>query len=120
VKHLRQSRLLPLLAVLFSSIPSVIGQTADQAWLKYELKERVRSFFPIAVRALGNDPVELAAMAELNRNLGSLAGQDASKVTARVKETLSGETVLGTVEEIQKSFPNAPIPQHLGPKDYWI
>jgi len=120
VKHIRHSRLLALLAVLFSAISSVIGQTADQAWLKYELKGRVHSFFPIAVRALGSDVVEQAAMAELNRNLGLLVGQDASKMTARLKETLSGETVLGTVDEIQKSFPNIHVSQHLGPEDFWI
>jgi alpha-glucuronidase len=120
VKPTRLSRLVLLLVFLLSTIPSLSAQTADQAWLKYQMKGRVHSFFPIAVHALGHDALEQAAMAELNRNLGLLAGKDASTMTVRVKESFSGQTILGTVEEIQKSFPNVPLPKNLGPEDYWI
>ncbi|HEY1576298.1 MAG TPA: alpha-glucuronidase family glycosyl hydrolase [Terracidiphilus sp.] len=114
------STLFLILVTLLPGVPIVSAQTADQAWLKYELKGRIRSFFPTAVRALGHNPVEKSAAAELNRNLGPLAGKDASKMTTRVKEISSGQTVLGTVEEVHQSFPNIPVPKDLGPEDYWI
>jgi alpha-glucuronidase len=72
------------------------------------------------VHALGHDALELAAVAELNFSSGSLAGQDTSKMTTRVKESTSGQTVLGTVDEIQQSLPRVPVPKNLGPEDYWI
>jgi len=114
------SRLVPFLALLISSVPSSTAQTADQAWLNYSLRGRLHSLFPIAVRALGGSAVERTAVAELNRELGSLAGQDASKMTARAREALSGQTLLGTVEEIQKALPDISVPKNLGPEDYWI
>jgi alpha-glucuronidase len=115
----RSLKLIPLVAILVLAASSS-AQTADQAWLNYKMKGDVRFFFPTAVRALGHDAIEQAAIAELNRNVGSLAGKDASKMTARAKEALSGQTVLGTTEEIEKSFPDVPIPNDLGPEDYWI
>ena len=117
---LRSFRLLRLLALLFAAVSSASGQTADQGWLKYDLKGRVHPFFPIKVRALSNDAIEQAALAELNRSLGPLAGQDASRMTVRAQETFSGQTVLGTTEEIQKSLPNVPVPKHLDAEGYWI
>ena len=114
---IRLAALSSLLA--FTTICSLNAQTADQAWLNYELKGKIHPFFPATVRALGNDAVEQAAASELNRNLGSL-GKSASEMTARTKEVFSGQTLLGTVKEIRMSFPNIPIPKHLGPEDYWI
>ena len=114
------SRLVPFLALLISAVPSSTAQTADQAWLNYSLRGWLHSLFPIAVRALGDSAVEKAAVAELNRELGSFAGQDASKMTVRAREALSGQTLLGTVEEIQKALPGISVPKNLGPEDYWI
>ena len=117
MKSLRPTVLLPLVAILLSSIPSITAQTADQAWLKYGSKETTNSHSSITARALGQDAIERVAAAELNRYLGSLAGTDAS---ARAKRTFSSEIALGTVAEIQASFPGIPTPSHLGPEDYWI
>jgi alpha-glucuronidase len=116
----RHSTPVPLLIALFFIPFLAVSQTADQAWLKYELPGRVHSFFPTSVKALGDDAIERAAAAELNRSLGSLAARDASKMTARAKDTFSGQTVLGTADEIQKAFPNLSVPKDLGPEDYWI
>jgi alpha-glucuronidase len=113
-------------AALASLIAAISGgavahsQTAEQAWLNYDLKERIHAFVPAAVRALGSDPVENAAVAELNRDLGPIAGTDATRMTARMKESFSGQTVLGTVKEMREAFPNAPIPNGLKPGGYWI
>jgi alpha-glucuronidase len=96
------------------------AQTADQAWLNYTLPTRVVAFTPIAVRALGNDPLEQSAVAEINRSLGSLAGRDAHSLTARARQGLSGQTVVGTVAEMRKAFPDIPIPTDLATEGYWI
>jgi len=88
-RSLKQILLVAILVLAASSS----AQTADQAWLNYKMKGGARFFFPTAVRALGHDAIEQAAIAELNRNLGSLAGKDASKMSARAKEALSGQTV---------------------------
>jgi len=110
----------PSFLILLLSVPLVVGgQTADQAWLNYSLPGRVR-LFPTAIRTLGNDAIELAAAKELNRNLGSLAGQDAAKMTVRAKEAFSGQTILGTADEIREAIPNVPVPTGLGPEDFWI
>jgi alpha-glucuronidase len=114
------SRVIPFLALLISAVPSSTAQTADQAWLNYSLRGWLHSLLPIAVRALGDSAVERTAVAELNRELGSLAGQDASKMTVRAREALSGQTILGTVEEIQKALPDISVPKNLRPEDYWI
>src|SRR5437763_5962162 len=98
------------------------AQTADQAWLKYDLPTRVGPGMPIAVRALGNDLLEQSAVSELNRSLGPFAGQDASGpgFTARARLGLGGQTIIGTSEEARRSFPDLPIPKDLRPEGYWI
>ena len=93
------------------------AQTADQAWLKYDLQGR-KLFVPIAVRALGASPQEKAAVSELNHNLGDLAGER-SGLSARAREALGGQTVLGTVQEMRNAYPNLPIPTDLEPEGYW-
>ncbi len=113
--------ILALAGVLSSGIAAV-AQTADQAWLKYELPSRARPGMPIAVRALGNGAVEQSAVGELNRNLGYLAGRNASGpgFSARAQLALEGQTVVGTIEEMRKAFPNLPIPTDLAGEGYWI
>ena len=106
--------------VLFSTCLNVCAQTADQAWLNYQSAFKRHPSFPIPVRALGDEALELSAVAELNSSLGSLPDQDASNMTARATKSSSGRTLLGTVEEIQKRLPQVPVPENLGPEDYWI
>src|SRR5580658_8701370 len=98
------------------------AQTADQAWLNYDLAGRAHSGVPIAVKALGGSVIEQSAVIELKRNLGRLAEQNASGpgFTARSQFALGGQTVVGTVEEMRRAFPNLPIPTDLEPEGYWI
>ncbi len=97
-------------------------QTADEAWLKYDIAGRAHPGMPISVRALGADALEQSAVRELNRDLGRLAGKNAEGpgFTARAQLALGGQTVVGTVEEMRKAFPGLPIPTDLKPEGYWI
>ncbi len=67
-----------LLALSASSMAR--AQTAEQAWLNYNLKGRVRMFFPANVRALGNSAEERSAVEELNRGLEALSPASNAKV----------------------------------------
>ena len=88
------------------------AQTAEQAWLNYGLKSRVRMFFPANVRALGDSAEEHSAVEELNRSLDGLSTIE--------RKSWEGQTVLGTVEEMRKEFPSIQIPDDLAPEGYWI
>ena len=94
------------------------AQTAEQAWLKYTVEGRVHVVPPLAIRALGNDLVEGTAVAELKRSVSPLA--DSSGMGERVDTSSSGQTVLGTVEEMRKAYPLLPIPTDIQPGGYWI
>src|ERR1700751_123981 len=98
------------------------GQTAEQGWLDYHVPARIGPGMPIAVRALGDSAEEQTAVSELNRSLGPMAGKDASGpgFTARAREGLGGQTVVGTLEEMRKAFPSLPIPARLPREGYWI
>ena len=72
---------LPRSLLMLKKIPLFLGfglalvagaQTADQAWLKYEMQGR-KLIVPVDVRALGTSAPEKSAVEELNRDLGSLA-----------------------------------------------
>ncbi len=92
------------------------AQTAEQAWLRYD-DSRSRIIIPLKVRALGAGALEKSGVQELQRSLPSISsvGQ-----TAREKDAFSGETIIGTVEEVRKAFPELPIPTDLEPEGYWI
>jgi alpha-glucuronidase len=96
------------------------GQTADQAWLKYDLEKRHPIIVPLAVHSLGNSPLEQSAVKELNRNFGAMAGRDASRFTARSRAAMGGRTIIGTADEIRKALPGVPVPRDLGPDEFWI
>jgi alpha-glucuronidase len=110
------------LAVAIAGASQARAQTADQAWLKYDIASRAHPGMPISVRALGKNALEQSAVSELNRDLGRLAGKNAAGpgFTARAQQALGGQTVVGTVEEMRKAFPNLPIPTDLKPDGYWI
>jgi len=95
-----------------STAPTARAQTAEQAWLNYNVKGRVRMFFPATVRALGDSAEERAAVDELNRSLDALSPME--------RKSWEGQTVVGTVEEMRKAFPSLPIPDDLAPEGYWI
>ena len=110
------------LAVAIAGASHARAQTADQAWLKYDIAGRAHPGMPISVRALSKNALEQSAVSELNRDLGRLAGKNADGpgFTARAQQALGGQTVVGTVQEVRKAFPNLPIPTDLKPDGYWI
>ena len=69
---------------------------------------------PLQVRALGNGIVEQSAVREIDRAL------TASSPTARAREALGGETVLGTTEEMRRAYHDLPVPKDLKPGGYWV
>ncbi len=113
-----QSKL--VFAIALATSFTAAAQTADQAWLKYDLAKRIPVITPLAVRSLGNTLLEQSAVKELNRNLGSMAGRDASRFTARSRAAVGGQTIVGTADEIRKALPDVPVPRNLGPDEFWI
>ncbi|KAA6457318.1 glucosiduronase [Acidobacteria bacterium AB60] len=91
---------------------TVYAQTTRQTWLNHGPKGGVRIFYPPTVRALGDSPEERSAVDELNR------GQ--SGLTALERQSFQGQTVVGTVEEMRKAFPDIPIPNDLASEGYWF
>ena len=87
------------------------AQTADQAWLRYPITGR--TLVPSNVRALGDGQIEQSAVQELKRSLVDLAH-------AGTPEVEIGQTVLGTVLEVQQTFPSLPVPTDLEPEGFWI
>ena len=103
------------LAVLLATAAGLPAQTADQAWLRYPSSGRF--IFPREVRALGPGLLEQSAVQELKRCLGSLAS---GSLTARASEAVAGQTIVGTVGELRKAYPQFPVPTDLEPQGYWI
>lgn len=99
------------LAVLVIAAGTAVAcaQTADQAWLKYDLPGR-KVHVPAAVRALGDSPAEKSAVEELHRGSSQSDPEDGS----------GGQAVLGTVAEIRRAYPDLAIPGDLGPEGFWI
>jgi alpha-glucuronidase len=91
------------------------AQTANQAWLRYPSSGRTS--FPRDIRALGTDPLEQSAVQELKRCLGETANET---LTARAAAGEAGQTIVGTVEEIRKAYPEVPVPTDLQPGSYWV
>lgn len=90
------------------------AQTADQAWLKY--RGVGEGSVPLKVRALGQSVAEETARGELERGLGMLArGGFEQRGSA-----FQGETVVGTLEEVRRAFPDLPAPHMLRPEGYWL
>jgi alpha-glucuronidase len=110
-------------ALLFAaSAIAGAAQTADQGWLKYDLPHRFLPYVPADVRSLGSNVIEQSAVSELNRGLGLSSGGDATgtKLNAPFRLTLAGEILVGTADEMRKTFPHLPIPHDLAAEGYWI
>ncbi|MGA2084565.1 MAG: alpha-glucuronidase family glycosyl hydrolase [Terracidiphilus sp.] len=105
-------------AVLAAS-SAALAQTADQAWLRYT-GHTARVLYPRDVRALGTGAIEASAVQELRRNLGDLATGPFHSFSARAKAAFGGQTIVGTVEEVRKAFPDIHIPADLEPDGFWI
>ena len=96
--------------------PTAPAQTADQAWLRYD-GSHSRILIPLKVRALGNGTLEKSGVQELQRSLPSISDVG---LTARTRQIIGGETIIGTVEEVRRAFPELPVPTDLEPEGYWI
>jgi len=88
------------------------AQTADQAWLRYSPGHPAS--IPASVRALGSDPLEQSAVNELRRGIAGPTGTQPSG------DRTSGETVVGTLDEVRKAFPAIAVPAHLAPDGFWL
>jgi alpha-glucuronidase len=108
--------------ILIAVCSVAAGQTADQAWLNYNLPGRVRPSTPSAIRALGDSPLEQSAVRELQRNFDSRAGRSASDpgFSPRAQAALGGQTIVGTADEVRRAFPDVPVPADLSAETYWI
>jgi alpha-glucuronidase len=101
------------LALALAAWASALGQTADQAWLRYPgLLDR--SIMPVHVRSLGQSPLELSAVQELTRsNMGFTA-------PLKNQPSVPGAVVLGTSQEVRRSFPQLHTPAGLSADGYWL
>jgi alpha-glucuronidase len=91
------------------------AQTADQAWLRYPSSGR--TMFPRDIRALGPGSLEQSAVQELKRCLGETANET---LTARAAAAEAGQTIVGTVREVRKAYPEVLVPTDLQPGGYWV
>ncbi|MFZ1015156.1 MAG: alpha-glucuronidase family glycosyl hydrolase [Terracidiphilus sp.] len=100
----------------FAALSAVAtAQTADQAWLKYR-GPGGRWIAPLQIRTLGDSEAEKTASAELQRGLTKLAGASLTHFGSQ----LYGQTVVGTLDEVRRAFPELPVPRSLRPEGYWL
>ncbi len=92
------------------------AQTADQAWLGH-LSHGMRVFVPREIHTLGKGRLENSAAEELKRSLGREAS---GALTARGRDALAGQTILGTFAELRAAFPELPVPANGEPGAYWV
>ena len=85
------------------------AQTAEQAWLKY-MGGHANAGIPQNVRALGSGVLEQSAVEELKRGLAGMEGA----------RTASGETVIGTLDEVRRAYPLLKAPAHLEAHGFWL
>jgi alpha-glucuronidase len=108
---------LPAAACAFLTLGTslVCAQTADQAWLKYR-GVGGRWGVPLHVQAIGNSAIETSAAAELQRGITQL-----SKASVLWQgSALYAKTVVGTLDEVRRAFPDLPVPRTLPPEGYWL
>jgi alpha-glucuronidase len=104
------------LAGLLAAGSACLAQTADQGWLRYS-NHSDRMIIPLQMSALGGGTLEQSAIAELKRSVADVAQ---GRLSARSKDAFAGKTVVGTVEEVRKAYPNVPVPTDLAPDEYWV
>jgi alpha-glucuronidase len=104
-----------LIAALLGGSLTVAGQTTDQAWFP-KLGYHGDSPVHFTIRVLGKSALEESAAKELDSGLNSFYGAS----SFLTKNAITGTTVLGTVHEVQESYPIASIPADLGPEDFSI
>ncbi|HEY1805376.1 MAG TPA: alpha-glucuronidase family glycosyl hydrolase [Terracidiphilus sp.] len=102
-----------LLAAFCAAASPAHAQTEDPAWLRYASVPN-HSPVPTSVRALGTSPLEQSAVEELQRGIPAMiAPKSASAET-------SGQTVVGTLDEVRTAFPGLAVPTHIAAHGFWL
>ncbi len=96
------------------------AQTAEEAWLRYGPGTGTCLAIPREIHALGSGLLERSAVGELERAEEACRGPKSLGLSARAKETFGGKTVIGTVEELRKTYPMLSIPANLKAEGYWL
>jgi alpha-glucuronidase len=99
-----------MFAAFFTAGPAARAQTADQAWLRYAGGHQ-RSAVPASIRALGNSAMEQSAVQELQHGIAGMTDAAAAS---------TGETVVGTLNEVRAAFPGLQVPAHLAAHGFWL
>jgi alpha-glucuronidase len=89
--------------------------SSDPAWLRYapiQTHASISARIPAHVRALGTGALEESAAQELALGISSS--------TAALPDRSSGETVVGTVDEVRKEFPALPVPHSIAGEGFWL
>jgi len=99
-----------LLAAAFAAAPVARAHAEDQAWLRYA-GGHGPSAVPASVRALGSSVMEQSAVQELQRGIAGMTGAKAAN---------SGETVVGTLDEVRAAFPGLAVPTQIRAHGFWL
>jgi alpha-glucuronidase len=77
---------------------------------------------PVQIGTLGRGVLERSAANELRREISGLAARNAASpgLTELARAASGGETLVGTVEEMRRAYPQFPIPTDLSSEGYWI
>jgi len=97
--------------------PAAHAQTNDQAWLSYTVgheRPAIPPPIPPSIRALGNSVLEQSAVQELQRGIAG------TTVTSGAKVANTGETVIGTLDEVRAAFPGLQVPAHIAAHGFWL
>jgi alpha-glucuronidase len=99
------------------------AQTAEQGWIRYGQIPGGGMAMPVKVRALGEGIGEQAAVAEIGRRVKACCerfkGVPVISQSGRGSR-FDGETVVGTLEEMRRAYPDLAVPASLKPDGYWI
>jgi alpha-glucuronidase len=111
-----------LLLVLFSAAAVLTAETGYDAWLRYppvsELAlTNIYHRLPATVIKLGNSPALASSQAELVRGLRGLLGRTLRTGDTPVPEDM---ILLGTIDQVRKTFPNLSLPANLIPDGYYL
>jgi alpha-glucuronidase len=100
-------------ALLLAARIAAQAQTADQAWLH----PPTRVEFLGKVIALGTGVIEQSAAQEIRRNLFRGNVKAAPPMGG---QHLTDQTIVGTLQEVHKAYPEIPVPTDLELEGYWI
>jgi alpha-glucuronidase len=101
--------------VVGSFVSSAQTPSSDPAWLRYapvpaHVPNPAR--VPAHVRALGTGALEETAAQELALGIAGM--------TSALPDQASGETVVGTVDEVRKEYPSLSLSQSIGVEGFWL